>query len=56
MADLDNPTKQSLEEDSEGQNIQSSADNYSDDFNLEKGVDRTYEYKCNLGIAPHPDI
>ena len=28
--------------------LQTSSDTYSDEFNLDKGVDRTYEYKCNL--------
>ncbi|KAK2467275.1 hypothetical protein APHAL10511_000824 [Amanita phalloides] len=35
------------EEDSE-KRIGPSPDNYSDEFNLDKGVDRTYELKCNL--------
>jgi hypothetical protein len=30
-----------------------SSDTYSDEFNLDKGVDRTYEYKCNLSML-HP--
>ena len=41
-----------LEKQSEdgGKQIQTSPDSYSDEFNLDKGVDRTYEYKCNLGM------
>lgn len=41
-----------LEKQSEdgGLQIQTSTDSYSDEFNLDKGVDRTYEYKCNLGM------
>lgn len=44
---MSNLEKQS--EDGEKQ-IQTSPDSYSDEFNLDKGVDRTYEYKCNLGM------
>lgn len=32
-----------------GKQIQTSPDSYSDKFNLDKGVDKIYEYKCNLG-------
>lgn len=44
---MSNLEKQS--EDGEMQ-MQTSPDSYSDEFNLDKGVDRTYEYKCNLGM------
>ena len=40
----------------EGRQNQASPDSYSDKFNLDKGVDRTYEYKCNLGMFYVPEI
>ncbi len=44
MSTLDRKT-----EDGE-KHIQTPSDTYSDEFNLDKGVDRTYEYKCNLSM------
>ena len=35
----------------EKRQIQASPDSFTDDmFNLDKGVDKIYEYKCNLGM------